>query len=135
MPVYRPVRSGLTGLDRYRYRSRKNPTGCNSALGMAQWFYAYEFRDQKVRFLPPARCHRLQDVRYRKNKQRKNSNARQFRHHCLDFDFRSVRFHSLVFLSLFVIVVLSVDFFRKRPQKLYKKITKKCMDVTNKYSA
>ena len=30
MPVYQPVRSGLTNSDRYRYQSRKNPTGCIS---------------------------------------------------------------------------------------------------------
>jgi hypothetical protein len=30
-----PVRSGLTGFDRYRYRSEKNLTGYNS--GAKQW--------------------------------------------------------------------------------------------------
>ena len=39
MPVYRPVRSGLTGLDRYRYRSRKNPTGYNSGVGVEEERY------------------------------------------------------------------------------------------------
>ena len=77
-----------------------------------------EFRYQKVRFLPPARCRWLHDERYRKNK----NNLDKFisAAHSL----RCFLFSLFQSLPLFVIIILSPRPLRKRSQKYCKNYNK-----------